>query len=355
MLADLARQVRIEAIVRDRLDAAGAPGAAIALSLDGARWSAGIGHADLAGATPLAADAVFCAYSITKTIIATIVMRFVEEKALDLDMPVQEYVPEIPVTTPILLRQVLNHTGGLPDYGGMAEYYDAVREHPGQPWSAGEFLVRTLANGLLYMPGHGWRYSNIGYLLLRRILEQETGLTFPQVVRACLAEPFGLEGIAGLATVADVAALTPGYTLEDRAEPVRISDRYHPGWVSHGVVAASALELVRFFDMLMDAACFDDRQPLEEMLVGAPVAEHHPWMEKPSYGLGLMIDPGNRHGVVAGHSGGGPGYATAAWHFPNVAGHRLTAVALVNRNGGDPATDIVFTVANRLADILGAP
>jgi D-alanyl-D-alanine carboxypeptidase len=73
----------------------------------------------------------------------------------------------------------------------------------------------------------------------------------------------------------------------------------------------------------------------------------------PSYGLGLMVDPASRFGCVAGHTGGGPGYSTAAYHFPDVTGHRVTSVAFANRDGTDIATDIVFSMAGRIAEALG--
>jgi D-alanyl-D-alanine carboxypeptidase len=349
---DLVRAARIETLVEECLANAGAPGATIALTVEGESWTAGIGARDAARTMPLPADSRFGAYSITKAIVATIVMRLVEEKALALDAPFQEYLPDIVVDTPVSLRQLLNHTGGLPDYGGLAAYHAGVRDHPGAPWSNADFLAHTLPGGLLFMPGHGWRYSNIGYLLLRLILEEETGLPFAQVVRHYLALPCGLEGIAVASTLDDMASLTPGY-VDTCDGLVNVIPGYHPGWVAHGLVTATATDLARFLDLLFAAAFFDDDTPLQEMLVGAPVAERHPWMEKPSYGLGLMIDPGNRHGVVAGHTGGGPGYSTAAYRFPNVAGKQVTVVALVNRSGGDTATDIVFSLANRLAETIG--
>lgn len=83
-----------------------------------------------------------------------------------------------------------------------------------------------------------------------------------------------------------------------------------------------------------------------------PVRHTHPWMGKPSYGFGLMIDPFNRFGVVAGHTGGGPGYSAAAYHFPKVEGHSVTSVALVNRDGSDLATDIVFSIVERFERFL---
>jgi D-alanyl-D-alanine carboxypeptidase len=125
--------------------------------------------------------------------------------------------------------------------------------------------------------------------------------------------------------------------------------RYHPGWVAHGLAVGTAEDVVRFLNLLFVERRVVASELVDEMLVGAPVAENHPWMVKPTYGLGLMMDPASPFGVVAGHTGGGPGYATAAYHFADVDGRRVSAVALVNRDGSDVATDIVFSLVRELA------
>lgn len=344
----------LEPLVQERLAAAGAPGAAIAIAIDGEATTAGFGHADLDRTVPMPADAVCSAYSITKTILAAMVMRLVDEKALGLDDPVQKYLPGLPVATPVGIRQLLNHTGGMPDYGGLAAYHEAVRAHPGEPWSEAEFLANTLGDELLFMPGHGWRYSNIGYLLLRLMLEREVGLRFAPLVRHVVAGPLGLNALRGVASLADMAGVAPGYSSylaadETLAEVTRL---YHPGWVAHGLVVSTAIDLARFLDGLLAGTLFFDQSLVGEMLLEAPVDETHRWMVKPAYGLGLMIDPASRFGTVAGHTGGGPGFSTAAYRFPDLAGHAVTIVALVNRDGGDTGTDIVFTLANHLAETL---
>ncbi|HYI25654.1 MAG TPA: serine hydrolase domain-containing protein [Thermomicrobiales bacterium] len=343
--------IAIGSLVQQRLDAAGAPGAAVAVTIDGEPWSAGIGHADLDRTAPMPVDALASAYSITKTAIAALALRLVDEKAIGLDDPIQKYLADLPFSTPVSIRQVLNHTGGIPDYGGMREYHDAVRANPGKPWSSAEFLRRTIGDELLYMPGHGWRYSNIGYLLLRLILEQETGLLFPGLVRHMVAMPLDLKTMRAMVSLRETGVLTAGYStyLSPDSPPENVVPQYHPGWVSHGTVAATALDLARFLNGLLAGALFTDPALVEEMLLEAPVEEDHPWMVKPAYGLGLMIDPGSPYGTVAGHTGGGPGFATAAYRFPDIAGKPVTIVALVNRDGGDTGTDIVFSIAAHLA------
>jgi len=345
-----AQAANIEGFVAEILDAAGSPGATVALAVDGEIWTTGVGFADAGRSEPLRADAQFAAYSITKTIIATIVLGMAEDRVLALDDPIGDALPELPFDTPVSIRQLLNHTGGMPDYGESAAYRDAVRDHPGAPWTADEFLRRTLGEGLLYMPGHGWRYSNIGYLLLRLMLERETGLAFPQVVRHYLALPAGLDALVAIDSLSGASALTPGYgrAANSDGELVNVIARYHPAWVSHGLATATALELARYLDLLFGGDLLG-AESLDEMTTPVPVTTSHPWMTKPSYGLGLMMDPANRFGVVAGHTGGGPGYSTAAYQFPDVHGHRITSVTLVNRDGSDTATDIVFSMVARLA------
>jgi D-alanyl-D-alanine carboxypeptidase len=345
----------IEAHVRAQLHTAGAPGASVALIVDGQAWSTGIGWATSDRAEELDASARFSAYSVTKTVIAAIVMRLTEADRFNLDAPVQDHLPDTPLDTPVSIRQLLNHTGGLPDYRGLAEYHEAVRDHPESSWSTDEFIEKTLANGLLFKPGHGWRYSNIGYMMLRQVIERITGLPFREAVRRYLSLPLGLPELEVVESLDDVATLTPGYSqVPDSGKAiVNVIPRYHPGWVAHGLVASTAGELARFLDALV-AGRIVGAESLREMLTPVAVGTTHPWMEEPSYGLGLMLDPANRHGVVAGHTGGGPGYSTAAYHFPDVSGHRVTSVALVNRDGGDLATQIAFSMADGIAGAPGA-
>jgi D-alanyl-D-alanine carboxypeptidase len=138
--------------------------------------------------------------------------------------------------------------------------------------------------------------------------------------------------------------VTPGFSTALRSDPASdapedISRRYHPGWVSHGLVASTAADTARFLDALMSG----DLVPaplLGEMLAPVRVPGEHPPFVEPSYGLGIMLDPGWPGGMLVGHGGGGPGYATAAFH---VLGTGRSAVAFINTDRGD-AQDIAFAL-----------
>ena len=209
---------------------------------------------------------------------------------------------------------------------------------------------------MLFDPGEGWSYSNIGYLILKQIIEQTTGMSLRDALNHLVIKPAGLEHTYVAETLADTATLTPGFSSQLNADPRDaglhdISRRYHPGWVSHGLIVSTAEDVAAFFDALMRGKLLG--QPLlTQMLAPNPVPYPHHLFANPSYGLGLMLDPATRFGTIAGHAGGGPGYSTAALHVPDVSGHTLTTVALVNRDGGDSGLELAWLLAMSLAERL---
>jgi len=343
----------IRELVGTRL--AGAPGAGVAIIVDGEiAFAESVGSSDLDGTTPLPDDARFYIYSVTKTLQTAIVLQLVERGEIALDATIQSYLPDLPISTPLPVRQVLNHTAGLPDYGAMPEYAEAVRSHPESAWSEQEFLDRTLPRGLQFEPGQGWGYSNIGFLLIKQTIEHVTGLSLSDAVSQFITQPLGLTATSVAETLDDTAALTPGFSgWMDPSGPVSdIARRYHPGWVSHGVVVSTARELATIIDAIFTGRLVPESL-LPEMLTPVRVPVEHPFFVEPSYGLGVMLDPGSRYGVIAGHGGGGPGYSAGALHFPNVDGRRVTTVALVNSDLGDAGLPIAFGLAETIVTEMG--
>src|SRR5207302_4933311 len=138
------------------------------------------------------------------------------------------------------VRRLLDHTSGVRDYGSLAEYHEAVRRHPGRAWDDDEFLARTAAAGPQFEPGEGWAYSNTGYLLLRRLLDEHGGLAalLPQLG---LADARVAEGLADLSA----AVPAPSALLLNGVDDVR--GVYDPRWVGHRTLVARAEDLVGFW------------------------------------------------------------------------------------------------------------
>ena len=238
-------------------------------------------------------EARYAIYSVTKTVVAAAVLHLVRDRVLELDS----------------VRSLLDHTSGVHDYGSLPEYHEAVRLRPGSAWNDDEFLARTSAAGQQFEPGTGWAYSNTGYLLLRRLLDEHGGL-------ASFLPRLGLADLTVAESTEDLGAAVPASSalLLDGVADVR--GVYDPRWVGHRTLVARAEDLVGFW-----------RNLPEEMLdpqTFVPIGFDAPGFVRPSYGLGVMADPEHPLGTVVGHGGGGPGYATAVFAVPDAG-----AVAIV--------------------------
>lgn len=328
------------------------PGASVAIRVAGqpARIAA-LGTNDPAGSAQLVPADRFYIYSITKLLLATVALRLVTRGALVLDAPVSDYLPELTLPARITLRQLLGHTAGLPDYGGLPAYDAAIRTAPGEAWSDETFLAQTLPRGLLFAPGEGWAYSNIGYLLVRQIIERATGEPLGATLDRELFAPLGLRQTSVVASLTDAAALTPGWSLffDPDGDLANIAPRYHPGWVAHSVVGSTAAEVATLVEAIIAGPLLDDTERAA-LLTPRTLPFDHAHFRQPSYGLGIMLDPASPHGLVAGHGGGGPGYAAAAFHFAALAGRPTTIVSLLNRDHDDAAMRIVFALAALLTE-----
>ncbi len=267
-------------------------------------------------------EPAFLAYSITKIFLAVVVLRLCEAGRLSLDDRLARWFPAITKGDRISLRQLLNHTAGIPDYGGLPAYHDDVRTTPSTPWSFQRFAAETFEQGLSFEPGHGWRYSNPGFMLVRRIVEEVAEAPFRRLVAEHIAGPLGLHRTFVADSLDDLASLAPALSrrLSTDDAPRDVRRHYHPGWVSHGVVASTSSDLARFLDRLFLGQLLS-AESLDQMTTLVPVPiEPQPQGGRPGYGLGLMGDSASPLGVLLGHNGGGPGYGASAFHARDLQG-----------------------------------
>ena len=295
-------------------------------------------------------------YSVTKPVLALLVLQLVARGAVDLDAPVARWLPEAPHGNRVAARQLLRHTSGMPDYGPLREYHAAVRATPERPWRDEEFLARAVPGPLDFAPDAGWAYSNVGYLLLRRLVERAHGASFATLFARDVAAPLALRQARVAATLDDLLPLAPGFTdfLGPGADGAPVADvrgRYHPGWVAHGVVAAPAAEVALVLRALLDG----DLLPASlraELTSAVRVPGDHPRFTAPSYALGLMTDPAAPRGPTFGHTGGGPGYGAAAFHVRPATGAPPVTVAAL---GNADVSDEMEALALAVLDVLTAP
>lgn len=333
------------------LEAGGVPGATVSVRIGGREAaSLGLGYEDLEARYPMPASATMLIYSASKTLLASACLRRVEEGALALDQSAHELSPFRKLNERITVCMLLNHTSGLPDYGALPEYHEAVRQHPGLPWSHDEFMERTMVQGLLFEPGQGWAYSNIGYMLMRHILERAYGEPVAAVMSTLLTRIDDSKPLRPMVSVEDLHHLAPGYASKpDGTTPTDVRGQYHPGWVAHGVSGASASDLTFFLDALLTGRIVG-QSALNTMLDAVPVDTTHPLFAMPGYGLGLMIDRADVVRGTVGHGGGGPGYSAGVYSRVIDDLGRVTVAVLANGDAYDAATVMVHRVFELLGD-----
>lgn len=343
---------QLQSVVEQSLSKSQIPGAAVAIRLNSeAFFEMGMGYQDLNHTQPLPTDASFYIYSVTKSLLATASLDLVGKGILNLGDSIQSHLPDFSLDPSITLRHVLSHTSGIPDYGGMSNYSDAVKATPTAPWSE-EMFLNLVTQGLCFSPGTDWQYSNVGYLILKCILERSTGLSMQQLLHQVIFNPLSLQRTFVPNTLDDVTVLTPGYTaFFGGTELQNMTSLYHPSWVSHGVVISTAPELAKMIEALFLNKILSSAL-IEPMLYPTHVLGKYPLFEKLAYGLGLFIDLESPHGIVAGHTGEGPGYSVAAFHFPNLVGSRITIAAIANQDQHNYGLGLVYKLVKTLSELL---
>lgn len=180
--------VAVDRFLREQIDAASIPGAAVAITHgDQVVHVAGFGH-DSSGA-PVTGETLFRVASLSKSFTALAVMQLVDEHRLRLGDPVVEHLPEFRLADPrgadITVRQVLQQTSGLTD----SQVHELSRE---QPDSLADSVIALRSAQLRAAPGTQWNYTNPNYEIAARLVEVVAGEPFDTYLRDHVLRPAGM-------------------------------------------------------------------------------------------------------------------------------------------------------------------
>jgi N-acyl-D-amino-acid deacylase len=348
------------------------PGGAFALAKDGRLVLArGYGWADEEEGQPVQPDSLFRIASLSKPITAAAILRLVEEGQLDLDEQAFHILGSLrpaegaaadPRIYEITIRQLLSHTGGWDREQSFDPMFIPLQaaQAVGAPAPATcETVIRyMLGQPLDDAPGTRFAYSNFGYCVLGRIIEEVTGRPYESYVQAEVLRPAGIARMRiGRSLLEGRAEGEARYYDYPRGRQVRSVFSTGPQYVpepyggfhleamaAHGGWIASAIDLVRF------ALAVDRRSPPPDVLQPAtialmvappPLAEQ----ERASsyYALGWEVEQG-RNGTYWFHAGGLPG--TRTWLFRTDDGFVGAVLLNGSANAGGLQPDL-FTALER--------
>ncbi|MEM8611537.1 MAG: serine hydrolase, partial [Cyanobacteria bacterium P01_H01_bin.105] len=182
--------------LKTALDTSLAPGATLAVVMgDGSVWSGAAGIADLENGTPMSVDATMDIGSITKPMVAVTLLQLMQEDRVSLDDTLGQWLPDvsgkIENSETITLRQLLNHSSGIPDFLDD-DFLAAIVSDPDHIWMPEDFLQLAYGESSDFAPGERHSYSNTNYTLLGLIIEAVTGDTLAGQLRSRIFAPLGM-------------------------------------------------------------------------------------------------------------------------------------------------------------------
>ncbi|WP_345708227.1 serine hydrolase domain-containing protein [Kitasatospora paranensis] len=233
-------QHRLDELVR----AAGGPPGAIAILRRGDRsevYRSGVAEVGEPGA-PRADDHMRIA-SVAKAFSGAVALRLVDRGALGLDDTLGQRLPDLPAAwAAVTLRQLLQHTSGLPDYSDSAAFRAVITADPHHVFDSRHLLDYVADQGLLFTPGSSYRYSNSDNIAVALMAEAATGRRYEELLGRLVDRPLGLRDTGLPQGYRLPEPYLHGYDVTPPDAPVDVSTLFGASgaWASGGIVSTPA-------------------------------------------------------------------------------------------------------------------
>ncbi len=312
-----------------------------------------VGYADIAAKKPMRADSLFWIASMSKPITASALMMLVDSGQVNVDDPVEKYLPEFKdqwlaaeqdkehvllerPRHPITVKNILTHTSGMPAHSAMEtptldllRLHDAVRSYATTP--------------LLFEPDTQYRYANAGINTAGRIIEVISGMPYEQFLQKRIFDPLGMPDTTFWPNEKQLHRLAKSYkSNKDRNEleetPIDqlrypLNDRSRQPMPAGGLFS-TAHDLARFCQMILKGGTLDGKRYLSEAAVKQMTSVETGDVRvggDDGYGFGwTVLKHAAGDGRGAGSFGHGGAYKTAMWVEPQ---KRLVLVLLRQHSG----------------------
>ena len=347
----------------------GAPGTAVSVLLpDGSQVNAAAGSRDR-NCTPASVNDYWRIASISKPITSAIVLKLVEQGAIEIDEPVMTYLgPEwaqgyvldgIDYAPLITIRQILNHTDGFNEYAWDIGFYLSASSRLDVPYIPQEIVDWGFGRGPLFIPGTEYSYNTVGHVIAGLVIEAVTGKQAHELLRELITIPanapdmylppgeFPPEMVPSMfvqGELAELISLLPG--LAPYLDDARITDEIldlsvgpqevlsSVGWTGGGIESQMD-DLARVFKAMFDGTILNEATVdlFSETTIGT------------SYALGIQLS--NRVGYETfEHGGGVPGFRSHARYFPDLD------IAMALSTNMIPVDPDVGNIANEISNIV---
>ncbi|MDQ6527686.1 serine hydrolase [Flavobacterium sp. LHD-85] len=259
-------------------------------------------------------NSIFELASCSKQFTAMGIMILKEKGKLNLDDDITKYLPELSFYKGVTVRNLLNHTGGLPDYMQLMDsLFDKSKI------AANKDIIDIFSKHqpkILFEPNTKWEYSNTGYALLASIIEKASGMTYADYLKTAIFQPLKMKN-----TFVYNRRLSPkkidnyafGYVHSDSLKKYVLPDELEEtkiviwldGIVGDGGVNSTVKDL-----LIWDRALYVNKLLTKEDMKAVFELATLKDGAKRNYGFGWGIEENADFGKIANHDGGWPGYVT---------------------------------------------
>jgi serine beta-lactamase-like protein LACTB len=299
----------------------GIPGVAVAVAIDGKLvYSEGFGYADLEERIPVWPTTKFRIGSISKPVTAIALMQLVEAGKIDLDTPVQKYVPSFPDKGAVItVRMIAGHLGGIRHYQGdefqIQKHYDNVLEG-----------LKIFENDpLVAPPGTKFSYSSYGFNLLSAVIESAAGEPFLSYMQRSVFNRMGLVHTTPDQNTQIIEQRSRFYDIPEggAVENAPYVDNSYK-WAGGGFLSTPE-DLVRFGSALLQPGVLK-ADSLKTMFTSQKTKAG----EETGYGIGWFVEKSKSGKPIYGHSGGSIGGTSLLILYPE---SHIVAALTTNLSG----------------------
>ncbi|MGI8548398.1 MAG: serine hydrolase domain-containing protein [Gemmatimonadaceae bacterium] len=260
--------------------------------------------------------------SITKQFTSAAVMRMVERGAVHLDDSVATYLTRLPEPwRRVTVRQLLNHTSGIPNYTDIGESW--VRRW-GEDMPPDTLVALTAHRPMDFAPGTRWKYDNTGYVLLGMLIEKVSGRPYAAYLDSTLFRPLGLTGTSYCYAAPIIPHRAQGYARSGHtyvnAPYLNMSQPF-----SAGALCSTVGDLARWNRALATGQVVTTASYRQMTTPEGAAARDH-------YGFGLVQDTLGGHAIIA-HGGGINGFISYNAYLPDDS---LSVTVLANAAPSNP-------------------
>ena len=300
-------------------------------------WSEGFGYADKGNNIKATSDTLYRVGSLSKLFTATAVMQLAEQGKLDIDKPLQTYLPDFRIktrfddTASVTLRNMLSHHSGLPQ-----NYRKGMMGASIEPFRG---LIKNLYDeSMMYPPNRLFSYSYLGFVLAGSVLETLSGMPYAVYMDHALLQPLGMTQSSF--STSPHSNSKHYWKVEEAGD---LSFRWEPAAGLHSTV----MDMSRFVSMVFAQGQAGGKHVLQPESVAEMLRAQHaenPLDRNYHVGLGWMLSTLNANtiehaGPVAHHSGGPIFFRSKLMILPE---QKLGVVVLTN---SDTARQVANTIA----------